>query len=423
MSWTTPADLRAQVQKLWDKGDLLRPCVQDIAMPPRRLRFTGPTSTELTERFDAVRMWMKDLGCGVSAPSVPRYRIVMREFRHRVLGVNAVPQEVWLDTVDDALALIGKQKDTKRFAGLVQLTREQQPAVLPWLERRPLNALALADAWPRLLAVVAWLQTHPRPGIYLRQVDLPGVDSKFIEANRGVLSELLDLALPGDAIDSSAGGISQFCPRYGFKDKPLRIRFRLLDPRLALLPEGCEQDIGVTQATFERLDVPVRRVFITENEVNFLAFPPLPDSLVIFGAGYGFEVLSDAQWLRYRDVYYWGDIDTHGFAILDQLRAHLPHVQSLLMDRSTLVAHESQWGDETQLTLRDLPRLNSAEVALFDELRDKCLRADLLGAKQPSAGVRLEQERIGFDWVKAALAALSGSPTTVVAVADELERK
>ena len=396
MSWTTSADLRLQVQKLWDKGDLLRPCVQEEAMLPRRLRLTGPTSTELTERFDEVRAWMTDLRQAATPHSAPRLRIVLREFRHRVLGANAVPGEVWLDTLDDALALIGKQKDFKRFTSLVHLTREQQPALLPWLEKRPLNALALADAWPRLLSVVSWLQAHPRLGIYLRQVDIAGVDSKFIEAYRGVLSELLDLALPLDAIDASASGASQFCRRYGFKDKPLRIRFRLLDPRVALLPDGCEQDIGVTQAAFERLDLPVSRVFITENEVNFLAFPPLAGSMVIFGAGYGFEVLAGAQWLQQRHIFYWGDIDTHGFAILDQLRAELPHAHSLLMDRTTLLAHASQWGEEPQPLLRDLPRLTDEERALFDELRDNRLRARL----------RLEQERIGFGWLQQALAAL-----------------
>ncbi|MBC7618720.1 MAG: hypothetical protein H7293_06980 [Candidatus Saccharibacteria bacterium] len=432
MCWTTPADLRAQVQKLWDKGDLLRPCVQGVAMPPRRLRLTGPTSTELTERFDEVRAWMKDLGCGVPAPSAtsaPRalpYRIVLREFRHRVLGVNAVPDEVWLDTAEDALALIGKQKDAKRFTGLLQLTREHHaalwPALLPWLERRPLSALALADVWPRLLAVVAWLQAHPRPGIYLRQVDLPGVDSKFIEANRGVLSELLDLALPVETIDSSAAGISQFCRRFGFRDKPLRIRFRLLDPRVALLPTACEQDMVVTQSAFERLDVPVRRVFITENEVNFLAFPPLADSMVIFGAGYGFEVLAGARWLLDRDVYYWGDIYTHGFAILDQLRAQLPHAQSLLMDRNTLMAHESQWGDEMQPLLRNLPHLDATETALFDELRDKRLRNTALAAKAKLNGVRLEQERIGFVWVTATLAGLPPLSAVNAVLTDNLER-
>nr|MBP9686163.1 hypothetical protein [Rhodoferax sp.] len=210
MTWTTPGDLRLQVQKLWDKGTLLAPLVQAEAMAPRRLRLTGPSSTELSERFDEVRAWMADLRQGSAAPGAPGYRIVMREFRHRVLGTNAVPDEVWLDSVDDALAVIGKQKDARRFAALVQMTRQQQSALLPWLEKRPLNALALVDVWPRLLAVVAWLQANPRPGIYLRQVDLPGVDSKFMEAQRGVLGELLDLALPPQAIDASATGASQF---------------------------------------------------------------------------------------------------------------------------------------------------------------------------------------------------------------------
>ena len=145
-----------------------------------------------------------------------------------------------------------------------------------------------------------------------------------------------------------------------------------------------------------RLDLPVSRVFITENEVNFLAFPPVPHSMVIFGAGYGFEVLAGARWLQQREIYYWGDIDTHGFAILDQLRAQLPHVKSLLMDKATLLAHASQWGDEPQPLLRDLPRLTVEEHALFDELRDNRLRV----------GVRLEQERIGFGWLQQALTEL-----------------
>ena len=36
----------------------------------------------------------------------------------------------------------------------------------------------------RLLDVVTWLRAHPRPGIYLRQVDLPGIHSKFIERHK-----------------------------------------------------------------------------------------------------------------------------------------------------------------------------------------------------------------------------------------------
>ncbi len=74
MTWTTPADLRLQVQKLWNKGDLLRPCVHGAAVPPLRLRLTGPSSTELAQRFDDVRGWMKALGCNAAGSEAPRYR-------------------------------------------------------------------------------------------------------------------------------------------------------------------------------------------------------------------------------------------------------------------------------------------------------------------------------------------------------------
>jgi hypothetical protein len=170
-----------------------------------------------------------------------------------------------------------------------------------------------------------------------------------------------------------------------------------LDPAVSLLPQAVAQDITLTQSDFETLDPPVRHVFITENEVNFLAFPPVANSLVIFGAGYGFEVLAGAQWLQTCRVIYWGDIDTHGFAILDQLRTHLPHTQSLLMDHATLMAHAAQWGTEPQPLRRDLPRLTAEENTVYNDLRDNRLRPNL----------RLEQERIGFGWLQQALAALS----------------
>lgn len=102
------------------------------------------------------------------------------------------------------------------------------------------------------------------------------------------------------------------------------------------------QDLALDAESFARLDPKVARVFITENEINFLAFPPIENSLVIFGAGYGFEMLRKAEWLARCHIHYWGDIDTHGFAILDQLRSQFDHVESLLMDRDTLLAFTSQ---------------------------------------------------------------------------------
>jgi hypothetical protein len=390
MSWTRTADLRAQLQKTWERGEMLAELVTGTSTFPRRLILKVPTSAEMTDRFDEVRVWIAEI------MALSRYRVVMREFKHRVFGANAVPHEVWIDSIGDALALLGKQRAAACFSGLIEMTRRQQPLLLDWLAARPLRALELGDEWSRLLEIVSWQLKHPRPGLYLRQVDIPGVHSKFIEAHRGVLSELLDIVLPPEEIDSAASGVARFAQRYGFFDKPVRIRFRVLDPDHALLPCASPQDITLDVGSFAQLDPRVPRVFITENEINYLAFPQLKDSLIIFGAGYGFEMLRRVEWLSRRRIHYWGDIDSHGFAILDQLRSLFDHVESFLMDRGTLMKFASQWGTEDKPVLRDLPRLTPEERALYDDLRDNRLGKNL----------RLEQERIGFGWVESAIVAL-----------------
>lgn len=391
MTWTRPIDLRAQVQKLWDRGELLTSLVTGESLFPKRLALKGPTSAEMADRFDEARAWISEIRV------MPHCRVEIREFKHRVFGANAVPQEAWIDTVEDALALIGKQREVTRFTALLNMTRKHRPQLLDWLAKRPLRALELYDEWKRLLEIVAWLQAHPHPGVYLRQVDIPGVHSKFIEAHRGVLVELLDTVLSPEVIDPTASGVSAFAKRYGFRDKPARIRFRILDPERALLPGDLIQDITLDAASFAGLNCNTSRIFITENEINFLAFPQIKDSLVIFGAGYGFEMLRKAKWLSRCHVHYWGDIDTHGFAILDQLRSQFGHVESFLMDRNTLLTFETVWGEEEKQTLRDLPRLSPEERGLYDDLRDNRIRKNL----------RLEQERIGFGWVESRLSALT----------------
>jgi len=204
VTWTGPKALKAQLARLWERGDLLRDAVTGHACFPLRLSLKSPGSADITDRFDEVRAWAAELAATDSI------RVEWQELRHRVQGTQELPASVWIDTVEHALTWLGKRRERERFSALVSATRQTLPDVLPWMERRPLQALELAAEWPRLLAVVTWLVEHPRPGIYLRQVDVPGVHSKFIEAHRRVLAELLDLALPADAVDSGKTGIGQF---------------------------------------------------------------------------------------------------------------------------------------------------------------------------------------------------------------------
>jgi hypothetical protein len=158
--------------------------------------------------------------------------------------------------------------------------------------------------------------------------------------------------------------------------------------------------MALPAAEFAALRPAVERVFITENEINGLAFPDVSGGLVIFGLGFGLGRLAQVPWLADVSVHYWGDIDTHGFSLLDRLRAALPHAQSWLMDRETLLAHRPVWGQEreNECHLAPLARLDSDEASLHEDLV----------ANRIADRLRLEQERVSFAWLRQALAILAG---------------
>jgi hypothetical protein len=112
------------------------------------------------------------------------------------------------------------------------------------------------------------------------------------------------------------------------------------------------------------------------------------------GGGYAVEILESLSWLVGLDVTYWGDIDTHGFAILHRLRRRFPHVRSMLMDRATLLGHESHWVTEPSQVTTGVDKLVGEELACYDGL--------VSGAF--GLAVRLEQERVSYAALERALA-------------------
>lgn len=391
-AWSSPVDIADQLRKRWKQGLLLGPTDAVEARFPMPLRLKKPRPADLNDRFNQVRDWVEMLARGDREHRGFGYRIEWKTVNHRIHGSNRLPAGVTMPTREDALRLIGKTKAAKTFDRLYERIVEDFPELTDWLTRRPMNALDHAEEWPRLLAVLTWFRQHPRPGLYLRELDIEGVDSKFIEQRRKLIGELLDEILESRHIDFDAKGGRGFDRRYGLRRRPALVRFRILDPALEI--NGID-DLSLPAEQFARLDINAATVFITENETNGLAFPPHRSAIVIFGLGYGLDRLARVAWLSERRIHYWGDIDTHGFAILNRLRHQLPHAESLLMDRATLDAHKPMWTREPRdrrFTGR-LDRLTHSEQQLFETLRD-----DLIGQR-----IRLEQERIGFGWLTARL--------------------
>jgi len=384
--WTTAADLKRQLLRYWDRGEILRSRLQDEPLFPLKLRLRSPTSRDLAAHFDEVRQWINQIS------KLEGYDIQWKEIRHPIHGRNSLPQALYVAEESTALKLIGKSRQAAIFQELSNTTLQAFPELKSWLIKHPRKLLQQADHWLQILQVLSYFQQHPNSGLYLRQLDIAGVDTKFIEQHRGLLSEMLDLILPEDIVNSDATGAKGFNRRYGLKDEPALIRFRLLDAQQSL--HGMS-DLSVPADQFAELNLPASTVFITENKINGLAFPQIADALVIFGLGYGLERLKECDWLKNKKIIYWGDIDTHGFRILNQLRKAFPRASSLLMDKHTLMEHRPLWVQEkpNQRSRIELPRLTLEEQQLYDDLR--CDRI--------AEAIRLEQERIPFGWVNSIL--------------------
>ena len=388
--WTTPADVIVRLRRRWDRGEFLRSWAHDLPFETVRVPIRGPSTAELSTRFDDARTWVATW----AAVDLAGVRVTTRPAGLRSIGANAVPSRVEVDSYDALLRLLGVQADVRRFAELRTATEAELADLVGFMKRSPMTVLALAGEWRKLVRIVRWVASTPsRQHTYVREVPVVGVDTKLIERRRGILSELIDEVLPAEQIDS-AYPASQFERRYGFASRPTPVRLRSLDPRRPLIPGISE--VTVRAVEFSALAPDVTTVYIVENEVTYLAFPDVADAVVLWGSGFAISGFASLSWFRDRRVVYWGDIDTHGFVALDRLRAVVPHTTSLLMDRKTLLAHAEQWTQEPSPTTVPLPHLTDPERELYRQLVD-----GIHGDR-----IRLEQERISYPFIETAAEAL-----------------
>ena len=373
--WTTPAHVQATVRRRWADGSLLTALAEDAPFPQIDLPLRGPRPGEIGDDLAAVRRWVDDLESG-SADS-RRYQLTHVEIGGRHFGRNRVPARARVTTYDQAWRLLGVASQVAAYRRVLQLS-EDAPAVRAWVAQQPMRALEVAGEWEQLLAAYRWLDDARGSGRYLREITAPGVDTKFVERHRVVLGRLL----------GAGGTATGFLAALGLRAKPESVRLRF-DPAVLGLPTALSE---ATLRVDELAAVPaaVRTAVVVENETTYLTVPLPAGGVVLWGKGFEVGRTGALPWLRDVDVHYWGDLDTHGFAILHQLRAWLPQTRSFLMDRRTLLEHRQRWVREPTPTAARLDRLTGPEADVYADLV-----GDSLGER-----VRLEQERIDWAWAR-----------------------
>jgi hypothetical protein len=291
---------------------------------------------------------------------------------------QTVPTHVTVNTIDQAAAIVAGEWPNRltRARHRLSVITERYPHVTD-----PARALRLIDKYKPidfdlLTAVADWYLEDPTRavlGVTPRQVPLPGIHAKWLQGHKAgvqAFTSIADLGL--------------------LPEHPPRIHFTYLDPAYQATDARLHDSATVGDA-FTPAYQP-QTVVISENKDTAIHFPPIPGGIAVEGDGFGGKTAAAFTWLTGAPrLYYWGDIDAHGYEILNGYRADGLPVTSILMDLDTYEAYE-RFGtnaDKNNTPLRaeepkPLPHLTDAERAVYHRILD----AEHTGHR------RIEQERI-----------------------------
>lgn len=318
------------------------------------------------------------------------FTIKYRTVNTKQHSTQDVIDEISFQTEADFLKFIRKESEVVSFKKSVDRILILFPELNDWVKKFPLKVVQYADNWHEFLNVCEYFKQNPKPNLYIRELPVK-VHTKFIENNKGILHEVLNIVLPIESINQEFTSAKDFERRFGLKFNQSQIRIRLLDKSISDKHLSGLSDITVTEEEFCNLQIPCDKVFILENKtsfsnlMNFLTLPQMEGTIGIFGSGFKVGNLKNALWLADKEIFYWGDIDTHGLQILSQIRGYFKHTKSIMMDFETLNTFKDDWSKGELTTVNTLPNLTDEEQELFT-----FVKAD---------NIRFEQEKISHEFV------------------------
>lgn len=325
------------------------------------------TIAEYQKEFNDIRSLSKEVkGYG--------YTIHWKTVKTKMLGTQGLPSKIKFETAEDFERFLQKVKEVDVFRKNVALIKGRFPKLQCWIEKYPLKVIDNSEYWSDILKVLDYFSKNPQPQLYIRELPIE-VHTKFIEQHKALIGELLDIVIK-EYINTNE---KEFEKRYNLRYDEPTVRMRLLDRTLAKKLFYGLDDITIPISLFLKLRIPISKVYIVENKVNFLTFPLIPNSIVIWGKGYGVASIKESELLKSTELIYWGDLDAQGFEILSQFRSYFGQVKSLLMDKATFDNYfEKECGIPSKINVK--LNLTTEEEELYQYIKVN--------------NYRLEQEKI-----------------------------
>lgn len=194
------------------------------------------------------------------------YSLEYQTVKTKQHGEQDIPTAIKFQLEIDYLKFINKEKETKKFKEDIANITDSFPELKDWIYKYPNKVIE--NDWENLLKVCKYFKSTPIPLLYIRELPI-NVHTKFIENNKGVIKELLDIII-SNYINADE---KRFEVRFNLKyDEPI-VRFRVLDKSVSQSVFSGVTDLSIPVSQFQRLNIPIQTVYIVENKINMLSFP------------------------------------------------------------------------------------------------------------------------------------------------------
>ena len=317
--------------------------------------------------------------------NIKGWTIEWEEWISKKLGRQQWPAAITVNTEEDLLFLLKKEKEALAFNEQLKLLLQWRPAIKDWLVNKPALVLELGSSWAGIFAVVDYLVNHDVSNYYLRSIPVP-VHTKFIEQHKRIIYSMLHF-LQSDQFPLPDTDLEE---ALRLNRKPFLFTVRWLDDNLAVRFTAGINLLAVSVQYLEQQVWRIERVILVENATNLYLFPAIPGTLVICSNGKALHLLKEIPFLQNTALYYWGDLDEDGFVMLNAIRSYYNHITSLFMDDITIICHQAE------LTVKGIS-YRKKELGLLQPYENSAYQLLLPG------NLWLEQEKLHQSYIQAGL--------------------
>lgn len=356
------------------KFEWLEQYVVGQAFAPLDYKLGVPTQRDASLDISELESWIHEW----KALNIEGIEVIWRTVHWSWLGgERLVPDRISITSIDAFLNLMDPTQET------LQLWRRAQGRVARMKSldltnaARSMAGLGMSllddddDEFERVIGVGRWLLAHYPANCFVREIPVEGVDTKWLERHRRVVTVIVTNE------SERFFTAPHLFEAWGFKTVPSTVRVRHAH---CFIPEIPPEELVQLPASILSKRKP-KAVVIVENLQTGLSIEVPEDVPIFMGLGFGLEALKDVHWLKNVPIFYFGDLDVHGLAILSALRKQFKQAKSFLMDSETFEKWECfAIEDPTRNIPLLLPNLSDSERDLFERLVTNRLR--------------LEQERI-----------------------------